>query len=158
MLQRVLPVARRASLRTSASRGMATNVLEKVVYTAHVTTTGGREGHSKSTDGGKLDIKLGTAALNPEQLFAAGYSACFIGALKVVAGKEKVTLPEGLKVDASVDLGPIPTGFGIAAKLVVHLPGLEKSAAQKLVDAADIVCPYSNAIRGNIVKELVVKN
>ncbi|KAF0685060.1 Aste57867_22988 [Aphanomyces stellatus] len=158
MFQRVIANSRRSAIKTSASRGMATSVLEKVNYTAHVTTTGGREGHAKSTDGGNLDIQLGAAGVNPEQLFAAGYSACFLGALKFVARNEKVTLPEGLKINASVDLGPIPTGFGIAARLEVHLPGLDKAVSKKLVDAADIVCPYSNAIGKNIVKELSIKN
>jgi lipoyl-dependent peroxiredoxin len=128
--------------------------LEKVLYTAKAHTTGGRDGASR-TDDGRLDIKLsppgmGGSGTNPEQLFAAGYSACFIGALKAVAGKMKMTLPADLAVDAEVDLGPVAGGYGIAARLNVSLPGLERTAAQALVDAAHKVCPYSNATRGNI--------
>jgi len=128
--------------------------LEKVLYTAKAHTTGGREGASR-TDDGRLDIKLsppgmGGSGTNPEQLFAAGYSACFIGALKAVAGKMKMTLPADLAVDAEIDLGPVAGGYGIAARLNVSLPGLERAAAQALVDAAHKVCPYSNATRGNI--------
>ena len=128
--------------------------LEKVMYTAKAHTTGGREGASRSDDG-RLDVKMsspGTAGTgtNPEQLFAAGYSACFIGAMKAVAGKTSVTLPEDLSVDAEVDLGPIPNAYGVAVRLKVTLPGMDKDAAQKLIDAAHQVCPYSNATRGNI--------
>ena len=130
--------------------------LDKVLYTARAHTTGGREGQSR-TDDGRLDIKLtspGTAGTgtNPEQLFAAGYSACFIGAMKAVAGKTKVTLPADLAVDAEVDLGPIREGaaYGIAVRMNVSLPGMDRAAAQQLIDAAHKVCPYSNATRGNI--------
>ena len=131
---------------------------EKILYTAHATSTGGREGTSKSDDG-ILDVKLttpkglggnGAPGTNPEQLFAAGYSACFIGAMKVVAGKMKVALPADLSVTADVGIGPIPTGFGIQATLNISLPGMDREAAQKLVQAAHQVCPYSNATRGNI--------
>src|SRR5947209_12690308 len=88
---------------------------------------------------------------NPEQLFAAGYSACFLGALKHVAGSKKVDFPKDASIDASVDIGPIPGGFGIAAKLVVSLPGVDRAVAQDLIDVAhNQVCPYSNATRGNI--------
>ena len=128
--------------------------LEKVLYTAKAHTTGGRDGASR-TDDGRLDIKLsppGTPGngTNPEQLFAAGYSACFIGAMKAVAGKMKVTLPADLAVDAEVDLGPVGSAYGIAARLNVSLPGMDRAAAQALVDTAHKVCPYSNATRGNI--------
>ena len=128
--------------------------LEKVLYTAKAHTTGGRDGESR-TDDGRLDVKLsspGTSGTgtNPEQLFAAGYSACFIGAMKAVAGKMKVTLPADLSIDAEVDLGPIPNAYGIAARLNVSLPGMDRAAAQQLIDAAHQVCPYSNATRGNI--------
>ena len=138
-----------------------TTKLDKVMYTAHAHTTGGRDGQSK-TDDGRLNVTLsspGTAGTgtNPEQLFAAGYSACFIGALKAVAGMKKVTVPEGTSVDASVDLGKIPNGYGIAVRLDVSLPGMERAAAQELVDAAHQVCPYSNATRGNIDVTLTVK-
>jgi lipoyl-dependent peroxiredoxin len=128
--------------------------LEKVLYTAHAHTTGGRDGASR-TDDGKLDVKLsppgqGGDGTNPEQLFAAGYSACFIGAIKAVAGKMKLTVPADVAIDAEVDLGPIPNAYGIAARLKVSLPGMDREVAQKLVDAAHQVCPYSNATRGNI--------
>ncbi len=128
--------------------------LEKVLYTAKAHTTGGRDGASR-TDDGRLDVTLsspGTSGTgtNPEQLFAAGYSACFIGAMKAVAGKMKVALPADLAIDAEVDLGPIPNAYGIAARLNVSLPGMDRAAAQALVDAAHQVCPYSNATRGNI--------
>jgi osmotically inducible protein OsmC len=128
--------------------------LDKVLYTARAHTTGGRDGESR-TDDGRLDVKLsspgmGGSGTNPEQLFAAGYSACFIGALKAVAGKMKVALPSDLAIDAEVDLGPIAGGYGIAARLNVSLPGLDRTAAQQLLEAAHKVCPYSNATRGNI--------
>ena len=128
--------------------------LDKVLYTAHAHTTGGRDGASR-TDDGRLDVKLsspGTAGTgtNPEQLFAAGYSACFIGALKAVGGMQKITIPQDVAVDAEVDLGPITGGYGIAVRMTVHMPGMDRAAAQALVDAAHKVCPYSNATRGNI--------
>ncbi len=131
-----------------------TTSLEKVLYTAHAHTTGGRDGKSR-TDDGRLDVTLsspGTAGTgtNPEQLFAAGYSACFIGAMKAVAGMKKIALPDDLSIDASVDLGKIPAGYGIAVRLDISLPGMDRTAAQALVDAAHQVCPYSNATRGNI--------
>ncbi|SFC15358.1 peroxiredoxin, Ohr subfamily [Polaromonas sp. OV174] len=138
-----------------------TTKLDKVLYTAHAHTTGGRDGQSKSDDG-RLDVTLsspGTAGTgtNPEQLFAAGYSACFIGAMKAVAGMQKITLPADLAIDASVDLGKIPNGYGIAARLDISLPGMERAAAQALIDAAHQVCPYSNATRGNIDVTLTLK-
>ena len=128
--------------------------LDKVLYTAKAHTTGGREGASRSDDG-RLDVQLvapgtGTTGTNPEQLFAAGYSACFIGALKAVGGMQKIAIPQDVAVDAEVDLGPITGGYGIAARLTVHLPGMDRAEAQKLIDAANQVCPYSNATRGNI--------
>jgi lipoyl-dependent peroxiredoxin len=128
--------------------------LDKVLYTARTRTTGGREGASHSDDG-RLEVKLSPPGMagsgtNPEQLFAAGYSACFISALKAVAGRMKLTLPADLAVDAEIDLGPVPGGYGIAARLNVSLPGLDRSAAQALLEAAHKVCPYSNATRGNI--------
>ncbi|MBP6160831.1 MAG: organic hydroperoxide resistance protein [Vitreoscilla sp.] len=128
--------------------------LEKVLYTAKAHTIGGREGASRSDDG-RLDVKLSSpgtpgTGTNPEQMFAAGYSACFIGAMKAVAGKTQLTLPQDLAVDAEVDLGPIPNAYGIAVRMKVSLPGMDRDAAQKLIDAAHQVCPYSNATRGNI--------
>ena len=138
-----------------------TTKLEKVMYTAHAHTTGGRDGQSKSDDG-RLNVSLsspGTAATgtNPEQLFAAGYSACFIGAMKAVAGMKKITLPENLSIDASIDLGKISDAYGIAARLDVSLPGMDRTAAQDLLDAAHQVCPYSNATRGNIDVTITLK-
>lgn len=138
-----------------------TTKLDKVLYTAHAHTTGGRDGQSK-TDDGRLSVTLsspGTAGTgtNPEQLFAAGYSACFIGALKAVAGLQKITLPEDTSIDASVDLGKIANGYGIAVRLDVSLPGMDRAAAQAVVDAAHQVCPYSNATRGNIEVTLTLK-
>ena len=138
-------------------------VLDKVVYTAHAHTTGGRDGRS-TTDDGLLDVKLAPpkemggmgGATNPEQLFAAGYSACFMGAIKHVAGVKKIAVSKDAAIDASVSIGPIPQGFGIAAKLKISLPGMDKAAAQELVQAAHQVCPYSNATRGNIEVELEV--
>ena len=138
-----------------------TTKLEKVLYTAHAHTTGGRDGKSR-TDDGRLDVTLsspGTSGTgtNPEQLFAAGYSACFIGAMKAVAGMQKITLPQDLSIDASVDLGKIPNAYGIAVRLDISLPGMDRTAAQALVDAAHQVCPYSNATRGNIDVTLTLK-
>ena len=130
----------------------------KALYTATATATGGRDGRAVSSDG-FLDVNLttprelggaGGEATNPEQLFAAGYSACFIGALKAVGGMQKIAIPQDVAVDAEVDLGPITGGYGIAVRLQVHLPGMDRAAAQALVDAAHKVCPYSNATRGNI--------
>lgn len=137
-----------------------TQPLDKVLYTARAHTTGGREGASR-TDDGKLDIQLTSpggsgAGTNPEQLFAAGYSACFIGALKAVAARQKVTLPQDVAVDAEVDLGPVGQAFGIAVRMTVHLPGMDKAQAQQLVDAAHQVCPYSNATRGNVPVTLTI--
>lgn len=138
--------------------------LEKILYTAHATSTGGRNGQSASDDG-RLSVNLSVPkglggddgpGTNPEQLFAAGYSACFLGALKFVAGKHGVTIPAETTVTANVAIGPIPTGFGIQASLQVTVPGLDKAKAKQLVDEAHIVCPYSNATRGNIDVELSV--
>ena len=132
--------------------------LDKVVYTASATSTGGRAGTSKSSDG-RLEVNLsvpkemggdGAGGTNPEQLFASGYSACFLGAMKHVAGMQKTKLPDDTKVSADVGIGPISGGFGIQAALKIEIPGMEREAAQKLVEAAHQVCPYSNATRGNI--------
>ena len=140
-----------------------TSKLDKVLYTAKAHTTGGRDGRSVSSDG-LLDVKLAPpkelggmgGATNPEQLFAAGYSACFMGALKHVASLKKVAVPVDAAIDASVDIGPIPAGFGIAARLDISLPGMDRAVAQDLIDTAHQVCPYSNATRGNIVVELTL--
>lgn len=138
--------------------------IEKVLYAATATATGGREGRATSGDG-VLDVQLSTPrelggaggpGTNPEQLFAAGYSACFLGALKFVAGQQKVALPAATTVTGKVGIGQIPTGFGIEAHLTIAAPGLDRSTLQALVDQAHIVCPYSNATRGNIDVALVI--
>ena len=137
--------------------------LEKVLYTAHATSTGGRDGSSK-TDDGKLQVKLQPPkemggngdGTNPEQLFAAGYSACFLGAMKFVAGTQKTVLPATTSITADIGIGPIPGGFGIQAALNISIPGMERAAAEALVAAAHQVCPYSNATRGNIDVTLTV--
>ena len=130
----------------------------KALYTATVTSTGGRDGRAVSNDG-ILDVKLATpkelgcaggAATNPEQLFAAGYSACFIGALKFVAAQGKRQLPGETAITAEVGIGQIEGGFGLDIDLRISLPGLKQADAQALVDAAHKVCPYSNATRGNV--------
>lgn len=130
----------------------------QALYTASATATGGRDGRAVSSDG-FLDVKLttprelggqGGEASNPEQLFAAGYSACFIGALKFVASQKKLTLPADTSITGKVGIGQIPGGFGLEVQLDISLPGLEQAAAEELVDAAHQVCPYSNATRGNI--------
>jgi len=131
--------------------------LEQVVYRAKAKATGGRDGRATSSDG-VLDVKLGVPkemggaggeVTNPEQLFAAGYSACFLGAMKFVAGRDKITMPKDAWIEGEVGIGPIPDGFGIEATLNIHLPEMDEAEAQKL-DAAHIVCPYSNATRNNI--------
>jgi lipoyl-dependent peroxiredoxin len=126
----------------------------KVIYTAKTHTTGGRDGASRSSDG-RLDIKLSTpgtsgGGTNPEQLFAAGWSACFEGAMGLAARKMKVTLPADLAIDAEVDLCLDDGAYSLQARLNVSLPGLERDVAQALADAAHKTCPYSKATRGNI--------
>lgn len=139
--------------------------IEKVVYRAHVKATGGRDGRAISSDG-VLDVKLGVPkemggaggeVTNPEQLFAAGYSACFLGALKFVAAKEKVKIPAEASIEGTVGIGEIPNGFGIEVQLDISLPGVERSVAEDLVKKAHVVCPYSNATRGNIDVTLNIK-
>lgn len=137
---------------------IAMSQIEKVLYTAKTHTTGGRDGASRSSDG-ILDVKLSSpgssgGGTNPEQLFAAGWSACFIGAMKAVAGQQKISLPADLAVDAEVDLGTNSGGYLLQARLNVSLPGMERGAAQQLVDAPHQVCPYSKATRNNIEVEL----
>jgi osmotically inducible protein OsmC len=135
--------------------------IDKALYTAHATSTGGRTGSTESSDG-KIKLQLSTPkelggdggpGTNPEQLFAAGYSACFIGAMKAVARSQKLALPAEVSIKADVSIGPM-TGkagaFGIAVAMVVSVPGMDKAAAEALVKAAHEVCPYSNATRGNI--------
>lgn len=128
--------------------------LDKVLYTGKTRTTGGRDGASRSLDG-RLDIRLSSpggsgAGTNPEQLFAAGWSACFIGAMGKAAGAMGVKLPADLAVDAEVDLGTAGGAYFLQARLNVSLPGLPRDAARALVDAAHQTCPYSKATRGNI--------
>ena len=131
--------------------------LEKAVYTAKAKATGGRDGRATSSDG-ILDVQLAVpkemggpgGGTNPEQLFAAGYSACFLGAMKFVANRDKLNISKDAYIEGEVGIGPIPTGFGIEVTLNIHLKGMDQAEAQKLVDAAHIVCPYSNATRGNI--------
>ena len=130
-----------------------------VKYTTEATATGGRDGHARSQDG-RFDVALSTPkelggaggdGSNPEQLFAAGYSACFIGALKVAGQQLKVKLPDDVTVTAKVGIGPRSAGgFGITTDLTVSLPGIDRAEAQRLVDAAHEICPYSNATRGNV--------
>ena len=142
--------------------------LDKVLYTAQATATGGRTGTAKSSDG-VLEVNLATPkelggaggpGTNPEQLFAAGYSACFIGAIKAVAsgfgGGQKINLPGEVSITSDVGIGPIPGGFGIQVAMKISIPGMERSAAEALVAAAHKVCPYSNATRGNIDVALTV--
>ena len=138
--------------------------IEKILYTATATATGGREGRASSSDQA-LDVQLSTPrelggpggpGTNPEQLFAAGYSACFLGALKFVAGKQKVALPADTRVTGKVGIGQIPSGFGIEAELTISAPGIARDVLQELVDQAHVVCPYSNATRGNIDVTLIL--
>ena len=138
--------------------------LEKVAYTAHATATGGRDGRGRSSDG-RIDVVLkppkemgGTGeGVNPEQLFAVGYAACFIGAVKFVAGQEKVQVPADTTIESAVSIGPIPKGFGIAVELKISMPGVDRAVAQKLAERAhNEVCPYSNATRGNIDVKITV--
>ncbi|TAM50463.1 MAG: organic hydroperoxide resistance protein [Paraburkholderia sp.] len=132
--------------------------IEKVLYRAHARATGGRDGRAVVPDSG-LDLRLTTPrelggaggdGANPEQLFAAGYSACFIGALKFVAARDKIALPQDVAIDGSVGIGLIPNGFGIEVELKISLPGMDRAVAQALIEKAHVVCPYSNATRNNI--------
>jgi lipoyl-dependent peroxiredoxin len=129
--------------------------IEKVLYTAKAHTTGGRDGGASRTSDGRLEVKLsvpGTpgTGTNPEQLFAVGWSACFLSAIKIVAARKKVKLPAELAVDAEVDLGTTAGGYLIQARLNVNLLGIEHVVAQALVEAAHQECPYSKATHGNI--------
>jgi Ohr subfamily peroxiredoxin len=138
----------------------------KILYTAHASATGGRHGHSK-TDDGKVDVDLsvpkemggdGGAGTNPEQLFASGYSACFLGAMRFVAGKEKVKMPDDATVTADVGIGQRDDGggFGLAVTLTGHVPGIDRAIVEDIMAKAHIVCPYSHATRGNVEVTLKV--
>ncbi len=134
------------------------NTIDKVLYTARTRTIGGRDGHARSADG-RLDLRLSPpggagAGTNPEQLFAAGWSACFIGAMGRAARAAGVALPADVAVDAEVDLGQEGEGFALQARLKVSLPGLAPELARAIVDGAHQICPYSKATRGNIAVEL----
>jgi len=134
--------------------------IEQVLYTAKTHTTGGRDGNARSSDG-RLDLKLSPPGgngqgTNPEQLFAAGWSACFIGALGHAARAMKVQLPADLAVDAEVDLGTAGSAYLLQARLNVSLPGLEREVGQALIEAAHQTCPYSKLTRGNIHVELAL--
>jgi osmotically inducible protein OsmC len=140
--------------------------IEKAVYTAHATVTGGRDGAGK-TDDGKLEVKLqipkemggSGEGTNPEQLFAVGYAACFLGALKVVAGEAKERLDPATSINSSVSFGPLANGakgFGIAVTLEVHVGGVDHAKAVEMVNAAHVICPYSNATRNNVDVTLTV--
>ena len=135
--------------------------IDKALYTAHATSTGGRTGTTKSSDD-RISLNLSTPkelggdggpGTNPEQLFAAGYSACFIGAMKAVAGAQKIKLPAEVSITADVAIGPM-TGkagaFSISVAMAVSVPGMDRAATEALVAAAHQVCPYSNATRGNL--------
>ena len=141
--------------------------IDQAVYTAHATSTGGRTGSTASSDG-RIQLQLSTPkelggdngpGTNPEQLFASGYSACFIGAMKAVAARQKIVLPAEVSISADVSIGPMtgkPGAFGIAVAMAVSVPGMDPAAAKALVAAAHEVCPYSNATRGNIDVALTV--
>lgn len=141
--------------------------IDKTVYTAHATSTGGRAGTTESSDGA-IKLALSTPAelggaggpgTNPEQLFAAGYSACFIGAMKAVSARQKLALPAEVAIKSSVSIGPMtgkPGAFGIAVAMEVSVPGMDRAALEQLVATAHEVCPYSNATRGNIDVTLTV--
>lgn len=137
---------------------------EKILYETTMTATGGRQGTATAPDG-SLSLSLtvpkglggpGGEGTNPEQLFAAGYAACFIGAVKLVGRQRKVAIPDDLTVTAKVGIGPVPTGYGLAVELEVALPGLDPALAQEIVAGAHERCPYSNATRGNIDVKLTV--
>ena len=141
--------------------------IDKAAYTAQATSTGGRTGTTASSDG-KIKLNLSTPkalggddgpGTNPEQLFASGYSACFIGAMKAVAARQKIVLPSEVSNTAEVSIGPMtgkPGAFGISVSMQISVPGMDRAAAEALVKAAHEVCPYSNATRGNIDVTLAV--
>ncbi len=136
----------------------------QVIYKAVVTSTSGRDGRAVSSDN-NLDVKLSTprelggaggAATNPEQLFAAGYSACFLSAVKYVAGQSKIVIPADANIRAEVGIGQIPGGFGLDVELFIDLPGVAADVANELVQKAHQVCPYSNATRNSLQVRLTL--
>lgn len=139
--------------------------LEKIVYTAHAVTSGGRDGRSITSDG-KINMKMvkpremggpvESDGANPEQLFAMGYSACFLGAIKYVASQIKLNVPDNASINGIVNLGTVPGGFGLSVELKISLPGMQPKIAQDLIDKAHKVCPYSNATRDNIDVKLTL--
>jgi Ohr subfamily peroxiredoxin len=137
--------------------------IDKLLYTATATATGGRDGKAFTPDR-KLDVKMAKPTemggkgdgVNPEQLFAAGYSACFLGALKFVASKESVTIPDNASVNARVGIGTVQTGFGLEVELKIALPGLDRTQAKSLIAKAHLVCPYSHSLRGNVDVKLLL--
>lgn len=136
-----------------------------VIYKTHATATGGRDGAARSDDG-SVDVKLvvpkemggpGGVGANPERLFAAGYSACFLGAMKAVSAKEGVKVPADATVTAEVGFGPRSEGgYGITVDLTISLPGVDRAQGERLIHAAHQVCPYSNATRGNLDVGLIL--
>jgi Ohr subfamily peroxiredoxin len=141
---------------------MSITQIEKVMYTAKAHTTGGREGGASRTSDGVLDVKFsvpGThgTGTNPEQLFAVGWSACFLSAIKIVAARMKVRLPPDLAIDTEVDLGTTGGGYFLQARLNIILPGIDPAIAQKLADGAHLECPYSKATHGNVNVVTTVK-
>jgi lipoyl-dependent peroxiredoxin len=148
-------IAVKETTMTQTEQERAAETSGKVIYTARTHTTGGREhGWSRSSDG-SLDIRLsipGSTRIgaNPEQLLAAGWSACFESAMAIAAVRKKIALPDELAIDAEIDLNLAETGYFLRARLNVSLPGVERKVAQALIDEADRTCPYSKAIRGNV--------
>jgi Ohr subfamily peroxiredoxin len=139
-------------------------MIQEILYRASAKATGGRDGRAISSDHA-LDVKLtkpkelggtGETGTNPEQLFAAGYSACFLSAMKFVGTRDHIKVPADTSVDSTIGIGRIPTGFAIEADLNISLPGMDRAEAEKLIAAAHIVCPYSNATRGNIAVKLTL--
>ena len=134
---------------------MSITQIEKVIYTAKAHTTGGRDGGASRTSDGHLDVKLSVPGshgdgTNPEQLFAVGWSGCFLSAIKIVAARMKVRLPPDVAIDSEVDLGTTDGHYLLQARLNVNMPGIDRETAQKLLDGAHLECPYSKATHGNI--------
>ena len=137
---------------------------EKILYQAEVKAFGGRDGRAESQDGSfQINLNVpkelggtGGPGSNPEQLFAAGYAACFLGAIKLVARTRKIALSDDVSVSALVGIGPVAVGYALAVELVVALPGIENSVANEIVLGAHERCPYSNATRGNIEVKLTI--